>query len=127
VINVKQVIAVRDDLGMNRGKIAAQAAHASMLFLLDGLRDRRSWSAAESLWLSGHIESSGRRYGGMKKVVVKVPDEASLRDLEARAETSGLTVKTVIDATLKCATCCAIGPDDEEKIDCVTGSLALLK
>jgi peptidyl-tRNA hydrolase len=70
---------------------------------------------------------SGRNYGGMKKVVVKVPDEASLRDLEARAETSGLTVKTVIDGTLKCATCCAIGPDDEEKIDSVTGSLALLK
>jgi hypothetical protein len=63
----------------------------------------------------------------MKKVVVKVLDEASLRDLEERAETSGLTVKTVIYATLKCATCCAIGPDDEEKIDSVTGSLALLK
>ena len=126
-MNVKQVIAARDDLGMNRGKIAAQAAHASMLFLLDGLRDRRSWSAAETLWLPGHIDLSGRDYGGMKKAVVKVPDEASLRDLEARAETSGLTVKTVIDATLKCATCCAIGPDDEEKIDSVTGSLALLK
>ena len=79
------------------------------------------------MWLSGHIELSGRDYGGMKKVVVKVPDEASLRDLEARAETFGLTVKTVIDATLKCATCCAIGPDDEEKIDSVTGTLALLK
>ena len=60
VMNVKQVIAVRDDLGMNRGKIAAQAAHASMLFLLDGLRDRRSWTAAESLWLSGHVELSRR-------------------------------------------------------------------
>jgi PTH2 family peptidyl-tRNA hydrolase len=119
-MNVKQVIAVLDDLGMNRGKIAAQAAHASMLFLLDGLHDRRSWTAAESLWLSGHIELSGRNYGGMKKVVVKVPDEASLRDLKARAEASGLTVKTVIDATLKCATCRAIGPDDEEKIDSVT-------
>jgi peptidyl-tRNA hydrolase len=63
----------------------------------------------------------------MKKVVVRVPDEASLRDLKTRAETSGLTVKIVIDATLECATCCAIGPDDEEKIDSVTGSLALLK
>jgi peptidyl-tRNA hydrolase len=63
----------------------------------------------------------------MKKVVVKVHDEASLRDLEARAKTSGLTVKTVIDARLKCATCCAIGPDDEEKIDSATGSLPLLK
>jgi hypothetical protein len=60
VMSVKQVIAVRDDLGMNRGKIAAQAAHASMLFLLDGLRDRRSWTAAESLWLSGHVELSRR-------------------------------------------------------------------
>ena len=58
-MNVKQVIAVRDDLGMNRGKIAAQVAHASMLFLLDGLRDRRSWTAAENLWLSGHIDLSG--------------------------------------------------------------------
>jgi peptidyl-tRNA hydrolase len=76
---------------------------------------------------SGHIDLSGRDCGGMKKVVMNVPDEASLRDLEARAETSGLTVKTVIDATLRCATCCAIGPDDEEKIGSVTGSLALLK
>ena len=48
-MDVKQVIAVRDDLGMNRGKIAAQAAHASMLFLLDGLRDRRSLDCGEKL------------------------------------------------------------------------------
>jgi hypothetical protein len=32
---------------------------------------------------------------------VKVPDEASLRDLQARAETSRLIAKTVIDATLR--------------------------
>jgi len=35
----KQVIVMRKDLKMNRGKIAAQAAHASMLAYLDNVND----------------------------------------------------------------------------------------
>ena len=36
--NVKQVIVVRSDLKMNKGKIAGQVAHASLAIILDRMK-----------------------------------------------------------------------------------------
>jgi hypothetical protein len=39
--NIKQVIVVRRDLNMRKGKLAAQVAHASMKFLIDNDESNR--------------------------------------------------------------------------------------
>jgi len=63
--NVKQVIVVRNDLGMGKGKIAAQVGHACVLGAEHVRKSNPDWF--EEWW------------GGQEKVVVKVD---SLKELE---------------------------------------------
>lgn len=112
----KQMIVVRSDLKMSKGKTAAQCAHASVA-ALEGA-DKKTASA----W----------RKSGQKKVIVKVKDEKELLELKEKCDSLKLPCSLVIDAgltELKPGTCTAlaIGPDQEEKINKVTGSLPLLK
>lgn len=112
----KQVIVVRTDLKMSRGKIAAQSAHAAV-------------SVIEKV--DKKILASWKREG-QKKVVVKVKSEEELSGLKAKCETLKLPCSLVIDAGLTelkpgTSTVLAIGPDNEGKINKATGSLALLK
>ena len=59
---MKQVILVRTDLGMGTGKIAAQAAHASVeAVLASDMKDVRKWMGE-----------------GMKKVLLKVKSDSEL-------------------------------------------------
>jgi PTH2 family peptidyl-tRNA hydrolase len=125
---VKQVIVVRRDLTMRKGKIAAQVAHASMKFLLENNESDRGdeliikLSGPEAMWFSGSFT----------KVVVGVNSEDELNDLILRAQLEGIEVHPIIDAgrtefhgepTLTCA---AFGPDDENRIDKITGNLKLI-
>lgn len=125
--DVKQVIVVRKDLGMRKGKIAAQAAHAAMKFLCDIIDERtekvtRSFTHAEKAWLGG----------AFAKVVVSVDSEQELLDLVAVGRGRGLTVHTITDAGrtefhgVPTLTCAAFGPDESDRIDPVTGHLKLL-
>ncbi len=112
---MKQVIAVRTDLKMGKGKIAAQVAHASLAsFLRAGFFARRKWLKE-----------------GMKKVVVRVGSEKELLEIYERAKKSHLPCALVRDAGLTqvepgSATAAAIGPAEEERIDEITGHLKLL-
>ncbi|MDP6293900.1 MAG: aminoacyl-tRNA hydrolase, partial [Candidatus Woesearchaeota archaeon] len=68
---------------------------------------------------------------GMKKSVLGVADEKELIDYKNKAEDAGLVTALIIDAgkteiTPGTTTCLGIGPDNEEKIDKVTGELRLL-
>lgn len=126
--DVKQVIVVRKDLHMRAGKIAAQAAHASMKFLFDRNKSDRidrldvRFDHVEALWLST----------GTKKIVVYVNSEDELRDVMMHAEMRGLTCHDVTDAGhtefkgMPTLTCCAIGPGYEEDVNVITGKLKLL-
>ena len=113
--NFKQVILVRQDLKLPKGKLAAQAAHASVDAVLKS--DKKIVNA----W----------RDEGMAKIVLKVKDEKELVAYFQKAKEADLTVvlitdagKTVIAPGTK--TCVGIGPDVEEKIDLITGMLSLL-
>jgi PTH2 family peptidyl-tRNA hydrolase len=112
----KLALVVRTDLGMGRGKIAAQVAHAAVAAVL---RDHRTGDLAR--WLDE----------GQPKVVLKVGGEDGLRAVCAAAGKAGLPVHVIRDAGRTqidpgTVTCCAIGPADTGRIDLVTGGLALL-
>ncbi|MBT3814537.1 peptidyl-tRNA hydrolase [Candidatus Woesearchaeota archaeon] len=111
----KQVILVRQDLKLPKGKLAAQAAHASVDAVL------KSDSELVKAW----------RAEGMAKIVLKVKDEKELIKYFQLAKDEGLTASLITDAGRTVIapgtkTCVGIGPDEEEKIDAVTGELSLL-
>ncbi len=114
-MELKQVILVRQDLKMSRGKMAAQVSHASVECLLKSHKDI--------------IEEWHKQ--GMKKIVLKVKDSEELNKYKKLAEDSNLTTCMIKDAghtELKpgTITCSGIGPDDEKKIDRITGHLETL-
>jgi peptidyl-tRNA hydrolase, PTH2 family len=115
-VAVKLVVVVRTDLGMGRGKIAAQVAHAAVAATLAGLgtTDFAAWLAE-----------------GQPKVVLKVGTADQLEDVVRQARAGGLPVEIISDAgrtqvTPGTLTCCALGPAETQRIDAVTAGLALL-
>ena len=139
----KQVIIVRKDLNMRKGKMIAQGAHASMKVFFDLIREQpRDLSAmfdqlgAQLLPLEITIPLRGHMprwvFGTFTKVVVGAPDEATLVQCYEAAKAAGLPCALVEDigATefhgVPTKTAVAIGPDDPACIDPITGGLSLL-
>jgi peptidyl-tRNA hydrolase, PTH2 family len=115
-VAVKLVVVVRTDLGMGRGKIAAQVAHAAVAATLASLG-----TTDFAAWLDE----------GQPKVVLKVGTAGQLEDVVRQARAGGLPVEVVSDAgrtqvTPGTLTCCALGPAESQRIDAVTAGLALL-
>lgn len=111
----KQVILVRDDLKLTKGKMSAQVAHASTEALLKSHKD----------------DIAKWRNEGMAKVVLKVKDDSEMLKYKTLAEDAGLVVGLIIDAGRThlepgTMTCLGIGPDKEEKIDKITSALKLM-
>ena len=113
---MKQVIIMRSDLNMSRGKIAAQACHASLgSFKKSEASKLRKWESE-----------------GGKKVVLKVEsleDLYEIYEIAKKRDTASYLVRDAGHTELPSSTvtCLAIGPDDDEKIDKITGDLKLLK
>src|SRR6202035_531949 len=124
---LKQVIVMRTDLGMRKGKMIAQGAHAAMLFLLNSLsgpdyRGSNYLTDDEIRWAFGVSTSetalmeAGWEYGLMAKIVVGIDSEAALLWIYQKALEAGLTAHLVTDAGktefggIPTKTCCAIGP-----------------
>ena len=114
----KQVILVRADLKLPKGKMAAQAAHASVECVLKLMKENKD---VVSAW----------RKEGMKKIVLKVKDEKDLYKYAQLAKDQGLMTAIITDAGHTVVepgtvTCCGIGPADEKEIDAVVGKLELM-
>jgi peptidyl-tRNA hydrolase, PTH2 family len=115
-VETKLTLVMRADLGMGRGKIAAQAAHAAVAAAMasSGSRDFRAWLR-----------------DGQPKVVLKAGGEAELYAIAERARAAGLPVQVIHDAGRTqvaegTPTCCAIGPAEASRVDAITGELSLL-
>lgn len=111
----KQVILIRQDLQLPKGKACAQVAHASVEAVLKS--DKKLVAA----W----------REDGMEKIVCKVKDEKELLKYFRLAKEVGLVTALITDAGRTVVapgtkTCLAIGPDEEGKIDQLTKELPLL-
>ncbi|MDD5148817.1 MAG: peptidyl-tRNA hydrolase Pth2 [Candidatus ainarchaeum sp.] len=113
-MELEQAIIVRADLHMGKGKIAAQAAHASIEAMLKADKsDVEEWRAS-----------------GMKKVVLKVSSKKELLELFERLKKK-FPVALIKDAGRTQvepgeATCIGIGPVEEKEIDLFVKDLKLL-
>lgn len=113
----KMVLLVRTDLGMTKGKAAAQCAHAAV-----GCYKKAARSAPEVLkkW----------EYCGQAKVTLKVDSEEAMVQLQSRARARGLVTSLVRDAgrtqiEAGSATVLGIGPAPADVVDEITGHLKL--
>ena len=147
---VKQVIVIRSDLKMRRGKEIAQGAHAAMAWLSKRLifDDGDPWECPSSFcphlmhdpYCDGakpdmtEIASLSRAEliwlkGLFTKVVCRVRSEEELLRVYADAKQAGLQAEMITDSghtefhDEPTVTCIAIGPDWEHLIDPVTGDL----
>lgn len=114
---MKQIIILRKDLNMRKGKMIAQGAHASLKATLENLQDPRVVK-----WLENSFT----------KIAVSVNSEEEFDALKDKAIEAGLIVAEIIDNGLtefggiKTKTALAIGPDTNENLSPVTGELKLL-
>jgi len=114
----KQVIIVRNDLEMSKGKTATQAGHAAVSAAEEARKHYSKWWIA---WLNE----------GQRKIVVKVNNEKELLRLKDEAEEAGLPYALIADRGLTeippdTLTCLGIGPAPADKVDRITGKLSLL-
>ena len=136
----KQMIVMRRDLKMRKGKIAAQAGHACVEAILCALaREGRlgqvrgtddGWAylddgAMEPTPLSEWFDA------GVAKVCVYVDSEEALLDVASQARDRGFGCSLVRDAGLTefhgepTYTCLALEPLPAELVDLITGDLPL--
>jgi PTH2 family peptidyl-tRNA hydrolase len=112
---MKQVIILRTDLKMSKGKLVSQGSHASIgAFVKTDGKDKE-------LWLRE----------GMMKIVVKVSSEKELDEVYKNARGMRLPAEMVSDAGRTqlepgTKTAVGIGPAEDGKIDAITGKMKLL-
>lgn len=125
---VKQVIVMRKDLNLSKGRLVAQGAHASIAFLTNKMKE--NISNPEALWWVNLTQVEKEWvYGTFFKICVGVSDEKELLDIGSKAVNEGLNVKYIQETAgfdEPTFTCLAIGPDYSSKIDPITGHLKLL-
>jgi len=114
----KMVIVVRSDLGLSKGKAAAQVAHAAVNCAFASKKK--------------DPDTFDRWYGeGQRKVVLKVDSEMGLFEIKMMADARNVTNSIVADAGRTeiapgTITCIGVGPGREDEIDKITGELSML-
>lgn len=145
---VKQVIVIRKDLGMRRGKEIAQGSHASIAFLtrrlqtniLDMYADDQKLgikpSYSDRMGCTSHtlfLCEAEREWieNGFAKICCVVNSEQELVSLNEKAKSLGLESHLIEDEGLTefggqlTKTALAIGPDYSDRINLVTSELKL--
>lgn len=114
----KMVIAVRRDLKLPKGKLAAQVAHAAVEC---AIKSKRYDPDTFEKWYNS----------GQKKAVVYAEDEDAIWKIKEKCERNGIISSIIFDAgrTVTKAgtlTCVGLGPAKEDEIDKITGDLKLI-
>ena len=120
---MKQIIVLRKDLNMRKGKMVAQGAHASVTVVQDILNGKEDHPFRSYLKVWNDE--------GMTKIVVGVATEEELINLHKKALAANLPTALIKDAgrtefAEPTFTCIAIGPAPEKTVDIFTGELKLL-
>ena len=140
--DIKQVIVMRykylnekgEQFSLRKGKLIAQACHASMAFLSHRIRNflgsHGFFSPDPSLQLTPEMELWIN--GSFAKICVSVDSEEELLEIYQKAKDASLETHLITDSGrtefggVPTNTCLAIGPDLSSKIDPITGQLKLL-
>ena len=131
--DLRQMLIVRHDLGMRRGKMAAQVAHASLAVLTQGPGAAIRESTAEGPALVVPLDEDLHAWltGRFKKICVYVKSEAELLALHQLARDAGMRCALIQDSGLTefagvpTYTVLAIGPHPKVKLDPITADLPL--
>ena len=145
MIKVKQVIIIRKDLNMRKGKMVAQGAHASMKVLLDIAYKANNINREHPVYENRYIPTEGDfacipLYSDIKpwlegkftKICLGVNSKDELLDIYNKATEAKLLCSLIVDEGLTefngvpTYTAVAIGPAKESLIDLITGDLKLL-
>lgn len=138
-METKQIIVIRKDLKMTRGKEIAQGAHASMAIFFDMMRKQNGGQSIDT--------QSGNKYhcefehtskamhewmqSGFTKVTLQVDSEQALLEVYNKAKAAGLPCSLIRDAGrtmfngVPTLTTVGIGPAESSEIDKITGDLKL--
>ncbi len=130
---VKQVIVMRKDLKMRKGKMVAQGSHASMAALLKFFDKKEENKKIEySLWFQKDSVLDVWLNGIFTKICVSVNSEEELLKIKEQCEANGISCALITDCGKTefngnpTNTCLGIGPWYSEEIDKITGNLELL-
>lgn len=132
----KQVIIIRKDLNMRKGKMIAQGAHASMKVIFDRMikktfADGKLYN--EKILITEKDSPIDKWVNGIfKKIVVGTESLNEMVEAYNEAKKIGIPCALIEDAGLTefggqvTITACAIGPDLPERIDPITEKFKLL-
>lgn len=117
LLEPKQIIVLRKDLKMSKGKAAVQASHAAVASAIRSKAEKRN---DFDLWWRT----------GQKKVVLAAESESELLEMEIRLKKTGVVVVKIDDAGRtqlppNTTTALGIGPYMNKEVDIITSSLKL--
>ena len=122
---IKQLILIRRDLKMRRGKEIAQGAHAAMAFLTSVISPEghfmRALTYKELQWIGGSFT----------KIVLQVQDWDAIISAFQLARDHNIQAKLIVDngatefSNAPTVTALAIGPEDSEVLDPLFGNLKI--
>ena len=115
----KMCIIIRTDLKMSTGKMIAQACHAAV-------------DASELAKQQNHAGWRKWRDEGAKKVALQVDSQEELEELADKSDKLDIVYTVIHDRGLTeipagSITALGLGPERNDKLDKVTGSLPLMK
>ena len=129
---LKQVLILRKDLNMRKGKMIAQAAHASMAVLTNRMVERQMGDGRTQLFIEVSEDEREWIKENFAKIALGVETGAELREIYEAAVDAKLPTALITDEGLTefhgihTDTVVAIGPADRAEIDKITGHLTLL-
>jgi PTH2 family peptidyl-tRNA hydrolase len=132
----KQIIVIRKDLNMGRGKEIAQGSHASMAFITRALSYQKGVALHSKdlcTSITGRLTEAETKWlqSSFRKITCQVDTLLELMELCDRAHEAGISTHIVEDSGrtvfngVKTVTCAAFGPDYDDVMDPVFQHLKL--
>lgn len=129
----KQIIILRKDLKMPKGKLVAQSAHASMAAVFDHFGKPLPIRLFHFAWkLFTHSALRQWMKGAFTKIAVTVNSEEELDAIYQQAKDAGFMCSYIVDNGrtvfngVPTKTAVAVGPAYDDELEPLTGKLPLL-